>query len=49
MAAKKNSRAKTRKITRAKAAKKTSVRSGRKAPGRLTTGLGGVPQVINIE
>jgi hypothetical protein len=35
MAAKKNVRSKTRKITRAKATKKTSVRSGRKAPGKL--------------
>jgi hypothetical protein len=35
MAAKKNIRSKTRKVTRAKATKKTSVRSGRKAPGHL--------------
>ena len=36
MAPKKNTRSKTRKITRAKATKKASVRSGRKAPGLLT-------------
>lgn len=35
MAAKKGT-SKTRKITRAKASKKTSVRSARKAPGLLT-------------
>jgi len=36
MAPKKTTRSKTRKITRAKATKKTSVRSGRKAPGLIT-------------
>lgn len=36
MAAKKNVRSKSRKVSRAKATKKASVRSGRKAPGLIT-------------
>ena len=47
MAAKKSIRSKTRKITRAKATKKTSVRSGRKAPGKLVQ-LPGPPSAIDI-
>jgi hypothetical protein len=39
MAAKKSS-SKTRKVTRAKATKKASVRSGRKAPGLLVPQTG---------
>ena len=41
MAAKKTSRAKARKtVTRAKATKKSTVRSDRKSPGKLVPGLG---------
>ena len=53
MAAKKTTRSKARKtVTRAKATKKSTVRSGRKAPGTVVK-LGGLtydgrPQVLNI-
>ena len=43
MAAKKST--KTRKVTRAKATKKSAVRSGRKAPGALAPIVPGKPEV----
>jgi hypothetical protein len=47
MAAKKVTRSTTRKsVSRAKATKKTSVRSNRKAPGKLSIAYGGPPREI---